>query len=244
MSDQPEQEPRRPAGESARGEQETATTRRTRAKGRQSRRKIIEAAAAVAGERGYEGTSIARVSKESGLPASSIYWHFAHKDALLAEVVAEGVEMWLSHVTHSDGSSLSERVTSLCRGVARTLTGSPDFIRLGLMLALEQRPVETAARGMYLRLRGEAVERIAAELLDLRPGLGTTRAGELAAYALAGGDGIFLASQFGPVDVDGMFALHATAMVHLIESSAEEAGAGPVPDPPEVAHSRPRPGGA
>lgn len=197
----------------------TTTTRRTRAKGRQSRQKIIKAAAAVAGERGYEGTSIARVSKESGLPASSIYWHFADKDALLATVVERGFEMWLEHVTLTDGSSLPERITSLCLGVARTLTESPDFLRLGLMLALEHRPVEPAARELYLRLRLEAVEQIAAEMRELRPVLTADQAAALATYALAGGDGIFLASQVGEVDIQAMFALHATAMIHLIETA-------------------------
>lgn len=205
----------------AEGARRTGTdgARRTRAKGRQSRQKILEAAATVAGERGYEGTSIARVSKESGLPASSIYWHFADKDALLATVVESGFEMWLSQVTQTDGSSLPERVTALCMGVARTLTESPDFIRLGLMLALERRPEEPAAREAYLRLRREAVEQIAGELREVRPALTMRDATGLATYALAGGDGIFLASQLGEVDTRAMFALHATAMVHLIESA-------------------------
>lgn len=208
------------AGDKSKNPTTTTTTtsqRRTRANGRESRRKIIEAAAAVAGERGYEGTSIARISRASGLPASSIYWHFKDKDDLLAAVVAEGVELWLTQVTQTEGESLPEQVESLCRGVARALTQSPDFQRLGVMLALEQRPVQTAGREIYLRLRGEAVEAIAQELRRVRPGLSTERANELATYALAGGDGIFLASQFGQVDVARMFAVHATAMVHLIE---------------------------
>ena len=176
----------------------------------------------VAGERGYEGASIAQVSKVSGLPASSIYWHFKDKDDLLAAVVAEGVELWLSKVTQTSGASMREQVVSLCRGVAETLSESPDFIRLGLMLALEQRPVETAARESYLRLRRQATEAISAELLRARPGLTAGKADELAVYALAGGDGIFLASQFGRVDVDALFAVHAAAMIHLIEAAAPE----------------------
>lgn len=197
----------------------TTTARRTRANGRQSRRRIIEAAAAVAGERGYEGTSIARICKVSGLPASSIYWHFTDKDALLAAVVEEGVERWMGQLSGTDGASVPDRVISLCQRVAGALTASPDFIRLGLMLALEQRPEETAAKSMYLRLRGEAVGLIAGELLDVRPDLPATRAHELATYALAGGDGIFLALQFGEADVSGLFAMHAEAMVHLIDGS-------------------------
>lgn len=195
------------------------TARRTRAKGRESRQKILDAAAAVAGERGYEGTTIALVSKESGLPASSIYWHFADKDALLATVVERGFELWLGQVTQATGESLPEHIASLCVGVARTLTESPDFLRLGLMLALERRPVEPAARESYLRLRHEAVDQIAAELLELRPALTPADASALATYALAGGDGIFLASQFGEIDPRAMFALHASAIVHLIESA-------------------------
>ncbi|GAA1053615.1 TetR/AcrR family transcriptional regulator [Dietzia natronolimnaea] len=198
-------------------------SRRTRAKGRESRRRILEAAAAVAGERGYEGTSIAQVSKVSGLPASSIYWHFADKDALLAAVVEESIELWLGQVTRGQGDSLAERVTDLCQGVARTFSESPDFLRLVLMLALERRPVEPAAREIYLRLRGEAIGRIAEELALVRPGLAAADARLVATYALGGGDGIFLASLTGDADVPALFRLHAEAIVHLVEQ-AEAAG--------------------
>ena len=204
----------------------TGTTgRRTRAKGRESRQRIIEAAAAVAGERGYEGTSIAQVSKASGLPASSIYWHFADKDALLAAVVEESVELWLGQVTRGEGEALRERVTAFCLGVARTFRESPDFLRLGLMLTLEQRPVEPAARGIYLRLRGDALERIAAEFRRVRPRLPEADARVLATYALAGGDGIFLASLTGDADVTELFRLHAEAIVHLVTRAEAEAEA-------------------
>lgn len=49
--------------------------RRKRAHGEASRQKILDAAQQIAGERGYEGTSINLVSERSGLQASSIYWH-------------------------------------------------------------------------------------------------------------------------------------------------------------------------
>src|SRR5699024_11025862 len=193
---------------------EGPTTRQTRAKGRASRQKILEAAAAVAGERGYDGTTIALVSRESGLSASSIYWHFADKDALLAG------ETWLGQVPGPDGESLSVRDAALCQGVARTHTRSPDSLRLGLMRTLGARPTGSTARETYQRLRREAVKQIAAALLEVRPRLGSDDATALATYALAGGDGIFLSAQIGDVDVERMFALHAEAMIHLIEAAA------------------------
>lgn len=224
------------------------TGRRTRAKGRESRRRIVEAAAAVAGARGYEGTSIAKVSQASGLPASSIYWHFADKDALLAAVVEEGVELWLGQVTRGQGEELRSRITEFCLGVARTFRESPDFLRLGLMLALEHRPVEPAARSIYVRLRGEALELIAAELRRVRPRVSERDARVLATYALAGGDGIFLASLTGDVDVGELFRLHTESIVHLAaqaESTVDPATDGEgigEPDsgaPPDAGPTRP-----
>ena len=52
-----------------------------------------------------------------------------------------------------------------------------------------------------LRLRGDALERIAAEFRRVRPRLPEADARVLATYALAGGDGIFLASLTGDADV-------------------------------------------
>lgn len=62
---------------------------------RASREKILDAAAEIAGERGYEGTSINLISERSGLPASSIYWHFKDKDELIAAVIDRSGTSWL-----------------------------------------------------------------------------------------------------------------------------------------------------
>src|ERR1051325_8485819 len=69
-------------------------TRRRRANGEASRERLLDAAAEVAGERGYQGTSISRVSERSGLPASSIYWHFKNKDELIAAVIDRSFSRW------------------------------------------------------------------------------------------------------------------------------------------------------
>jgi len=197
---------------------DAATPRRTRARGRRSRQRILEAAASVAGERGYDGATIARVSEVSGLPASSIYWHFADKDALLAAVVEASFDLWLGQVTLTDGETVDERVRAFCLGVARAFRESPDLLRLGLMLALENRPEELAARQLYLRLRRGAVDRLVGELLGMRPAMGDADARRLVDYALAGGEGILLSAAAGDDDVDELFALHAEAVIHLVGS--------------------------
>jgi AcrR family transcriptional regulator len=76
-----------------------AEARRKRANGEVSRERILDAAAEIAGERGYEGTSINLISERSGLPASSIYWHFEDKDELIAAVIDRSFNQWEAALT-------------------------------------------------------------------------------------------------------------------------------------------------
>ena len=59
-------------------------TERRHKQGDESRQAILEATLSIAAERGYDGTTVALVQEATGLPASSIYWHFGSKDQLLA----------------------------------------------------------------------------------------------------------------------------------------------------------------
>src|SRR5580765_1440420 len=89
-----------------------AEPRKRRANGEASREKILDAAAEIAGERGYEGTSINLISGRSGLPASSIYWHSKDKDELIAAVIDRSFSQWIATigrpVAAPDGASPEE----------------------------------------------------------------------------------------------------------------------------------------
>jgi len=187
--------------------------RRKRANGVESRRRILDAAVRIAGERGYEGTSIAAVSAECALPASSIYWHFKDKDDLIAAVIERSFETWLAAV-ELPGEELGtplERVTAMAGNVARSLVDAPDFLRLGLMLALERRPAEPRGRTVFLEVRAIAWERIAQFVRILTPELGEPDVAVLADYAVAGADGLFILREIGGGETDlvSMFELHA-----------------------------------
>ena len=71
-------------------------TRAGTAQPESSRLRILKAAAQIAAERGYEGTTISRICERSGLPVSSVYWFYKDKDELLAEVVAHSFTEWLA----------------------------------------------------------------------------------------------------------------------------------------------------
>ncbi len=189
------------------------TTRKKRANGVESRQRILDATVEIAGERGYEGTSIAAVSATCGLPASSIYWHFKDKDDLIAAVIERSFETWLAAVElpgEETGTPL-ERITVMAANVARALVDAPDFLRLGLMLALERRPTEPRGRRVFLQVRDVARQKISEVIESIFPELDEESVRTLTTYAVAGADGLFVHREVigGGVDLVAMFELHA-----------------------------------
>src|SRR5215469_1635381 len=146
-------------------------TRRRRVDGEASRNRILDAATEIASERGYEGTSIALVSAKCGLPASSIYWHFKDKDDLIAAVIERSFAHWLSAWEMPAEGDARQRLAAVVRQICKALLDSPDFLRLGLMLALERRPVEPRARAMYIDVRTQTHATLCTTVRELYPEL-------------------------------------------------------------------------
>jgi len=188
--------------------------RRKRADGELSRERILDAATEIAAERGYEGTSIALVSKKCGLPASSIYWHFKDKDDLIAAVIERSFASWLAAWQFPDEGDAPDRMKGMATQIAKALLDSPDFIRLGLMLALERRPEEPRARTMFLQARAEAYGQLVDIIRELTPNLTDAQTHQLATYAMAGADGLFIAKEIGgdSVDLVALFEMHAQVL--------------------------------
>jgi len=193
---------------------EQSKRRPKRSNGELSRTRILDAATEIAAERGYDGTSIGAVSVKCGLPASSIYWHFKDKDDLLAAVIERSFGTWLAAWQVPDGGDVQQRMVAIAMQAAKALSDSPDFLRLGLMLALEHRPVEPRARVIFMQVREQAVEQLRRHLRELVPELSEANVHQLAAYAIAGADGLFIAKEIGgdSVDLVPMFALHGQAL--------------------------------
>ncbi len=215
------------AGKSS--ESTSDSRRRTRANGEQSRQRILDAATEVATERGYEGTTISLVSKKSGLPPTSIYWHFADKDDLIAAVIERSFLRWLAALELPRGAEAHARAMELGTQVAKALLDAPEFLRLGLMLALERRPVEPRAREMFLQLRADAFRRFSEIVRDIAPGLDEASVRLITTYAIAGADGLFIAKEVGgdSVDLVELFDLHVRlvfdAAVKLLAGSGDDA---------------------
>jgi AcrR family transcriptional regulator len=172
------------------------SARTTRANGRASRRQILDAAAEIASECGYQGTSISAVSKRSGLPNSSIYWHFENKEDLFTAVINDSYEQWCDELAASRNSANGDGHNF--EKLYAKLGQFPDFIRLGLIMTLERPPEGgDAARQRFLEIRRESLENLRTALLSDYPDLAEPQANALAAMTLSQLDGSFVAAMAG-----------------------------------------------
>ncbi|MCD0449438.1 TetR/AcrR family transcriptional regulator [Actinocorallia sp. API 0066] len=203
-------------------------TDRRQQHGEESRQRILDAAVEIAAERGYEGTSMSLVRQRSGMPNSSIYWHFTDKDDLFAAVIDRSYQLWRDRlldiaVRRDPTLPRLRRFLDVAHSIADSLLERPEFLSLGLMLTLERRPVEAKARERFVEIRAE-VHRIArTEFTDILADLPEERRGEFAArladFTIAATDGYFLAYQLSPdtYDLHGAFATLGTATDALLE---------------------------
>ncbi|MCD4526611.1 TetR/AcrR family transcriptional regulator [Nocardioides sp. cx-173] len=118
---------------------------------------MIEATLDIASERGYDGTTVALVTERTGLPASSIYWHFGSKDKLLAATLEHSYDQWRSAIgpwaTSGEPDALPEKLEYRMQKASVGFAMNPQFWGLGLLLAMQQRVEEPAARRIFVEVR-------------------------------------------------------------------------------------------
>jgi AcrR family transcriptional regulator len=213
---------------SARTARRTAT--RKEQQGLESRRRILDAASALMSERGFAGTSISEVSRLSGLPASSIYWHFENKEGLLGAVVEDGAQRWFEEL-HTAGAQAPRLFSAT---TASALARRPEFLRLMFLIALERKEIDKASLAAIRRVRKLALLRIRAALAPRLAEQGVEAAaaariaGELSLFALAVTDGTFIQNHIDPrgTDVRRMLELLDRALEVLVRDQAAAAHQG------------------
>jgi len=204
-----------------------AKTARRHAQGDASRRTILDATLRIAGERGYVGTTMSRVQKETGLSASSLYWHFHSKDDLLMAALDHGWSLWRDRVRPwrevADSGRLADSLFLNLRKGAGDLEAEPGFWRMGLLLSLESGPaVQSGPRERFARIRTQALDQLGAwwsSVLSTTPE--ATRV--LAQFTLATLDGLFIRHQSeGPGDLDALLRLLAEGLAEAAEQIAAD----------------------
>ena len=191
-----------------------------------SRQRILDAATRLMSERGYAGTSISMITKLSGLPASSTYWHFGSKEKLLSEVLEFAASQFmhsLPRLEDVEGTPRERLHKIVTEGFSRTdRNGGPDFLRLLFMIALERgegrneviatirkvrRQVAKGWKRTFAEIYGETSDEEIAAFVE-----------RLAVFGIAASDGSFIASQIeADHDVQQLGDMAATAFLALAD---------------------------
>lgn len=197
-------------------------TKRQR-QGEDSREVILDATERLMSTQGYAATSISHIRRETGLPASSIYWHFGSKEGVLAAVMERGAERYFAQIPRNSPDIETQRAA-----VAKLMVANPDFFRLLYMLSLE-RSDHPAVAAAVRRVRDTAIAGFADVIRpllpdDLAPDRAERIVAELAAVATAMSDGIFFADHLEPdsTDVDRMYVRLIQTIQALIPILLEE----------------------
>lgn len=123
----------------------------SRVDGEVSRDRILDAAERLLAKRGFSGTGISAISRESGLPASSIYWFFSSKQDLAITVIERAADRWIEAFEASgDQSSLRGFFE---RALAQSGSRLPDFVRLQVLMGLERGEQDPELLERFRRVR-------------------------------------------------------------------------------------------
>ncbi len=198
------------------------------AQGARSREEILDAAEQLMGARGYAASSISALSKASGLPASSIYWHFGSKSGVLGAVMERGSRRFFTDVGATRlhlSDDPRERLHALLRRSVDAIRAHPQFLRLFMVLLLGAEGEHTQDE-VVAAVRAEGGRLLAGGLRLAYEPWGADVADPIAAaagaLALARFAGIFIAIEAASDDVDARAAAlldRAVAALHAIATA-------------------------
>ena len=116
-----------------------AASKARRAKGEESRLRLIEAATELIGERGYRGASVNDICGRAGVAKTALYWHFDDKEGLLAAVLDALAGRWIEELQKRayQRPLPHQRLEELVDGWREILETQPQLIRLPVFLQLE-----------------------------------------------------------------------------------------------------------
>jgi AcrR family transcriptional regulator len=181
--------------------------RAARLDGERSREKILDAAERLFAARGYAGSGIAAISRESGLPPSSIYWFFDSKQDLAVAVISRAADRWLAAL-RLDGVVPEHGAFRHFMERALEQSGSrlPEFVRLQMLLALELGTTEPEVlkqlREVLDRGRSFMSETLAVDLAGIDEKRGPALAEDLAVLSMSFAQGALLSRMMEPETID------------------------------------------
>jgi AcrR family transcriptional regulator len=126
-------------------------------RGQRSREAILDAALELMTQRGYAGTSISQICAASGLPPSSLYWHFRSKEGLFDAVLSREVERFTTPPPGRPGPRASNRdgqLDELLAMMSRLVDEQATRFRFLLAVGPDEDGAADAVRAALRKVRG------------------------------------------------------------------------------------------
>jgi AcrR family transcriptional regulator len=197
--------------------------------GSNSRDVILDSARALITSKGYDGMAISDLTERSGLPASSIYYHFGNKLGVLAALLDRTfMEMHASFPAPSsfDDQKPLERFETWVRAACTALDQRPEYLRILLAISIgphkDTEPIRTTVRRIRDFAHASWVE-------ALTPVFGQGQEALIDHLAVLGRaviDGLSVTNSFDGVK----YSSHIAAFVALVRSLADQPDAGALMD--------------
>jgi AcrR family transcriptional regulator len=128
---------------------------------------IMDAALKVISERGYHGTSIAAIAKESGVSKGLMYNYFSSKEELLVEIMKEGYSRVFEKFVIDENLTPEENVMKLITVTFDVMEEMKETIRIYFSIMME-----TEVFNLVKELLNELSEPFMEDFAKLMAGLG------------------------------------------------------------------------
>jgi AcrR family transcriptional regulator len=169
-------------------------------RGDTSRHEILGAARRLIEAHGYDGMTISALASQSGLPPSSIYWHFSSKEGVLLEFLRSTADYYTVAPVSMDRDELPrERLKRRMRATAEAIVAHPVFLRNQLLLQLQDHDLDAVASELICsrQLGRDALAGALAQAYDAQPQpVRELLVARLTDLGLAMCDGAFVTLQF------------------------------------------------
>jgi AcrR family transcriptional regulator len=133
-----------------------------------SRGRLLDAAATVFAERGYERASLDEVASRAGLSKGTIYWHFASKEELFLALLDERIDRPARALMDITASAPREQPTAgaVDAALGQLVRDQPEFVQL--LLEYWAAAVRDPKLGERYVERQQALRKTLAEVLRMR----------------------------------------------------------------------------
>lgn len=194
-----------------------------------SRQIILDAARTLITTHGYDGMVISDLTAMSGLPASSIYYHFGNKLGILVALLDRTFEEL--HASYPSPSAFDdkpplERLEAWFAAACESLDRRPEYLRLLLAVCVGSHAEEEGVRETVRRIRDYAhaswVDALTPIFAPVETPADKEFIDQLAVIGRAMTDGLSVTTTFDRTT----YSAHAPAFVALIRGLAHERAGG------------------